>query len=62
MMNMHSKYDNIHRDGMNYTLKCTINHVISSINCMLLVLPNPIHWLWRLLKSVIVELDGRVPL
>ena len=24
-MNMHSKYDNIHRNGMNYNLKCTNN-------------------------------------
>ena len=34
-MNMNSKYDNKHRNGINYALKYTINHVISSINCML---------------------------
>ena len=33
---MHSKYDSINRNGMNYALKCTNNHAIVSINCMLL--------------------------
>ena len=36
MMIMHSKYDNMPKNGMNYALKCTDNHVISSISCMLL--------------------------
>ena len=31
---MHSKYDNMHRNGMNYALKYTNNHAISRINCM----------------------------
>ena len=35
MMNMHSKYDNMHKNGMIYVLKSTNNHVISSISCML---------------------------
>ena len=33
---MLSKYDSINRNDMNYALKCTNNHVIVSINCMLL--------------------------
>ena len=32
---MHSKYDNIHKNRIIYVLKCTNNHVISSINCRL---------------------------
>ena len=28
MMNIHSKYDNAHKNVMYYTLKCTNNHVI----------------------------------
>ena len=35
MVNMHSKYDNMYENGMNYALKCTNNHVISSINFIL---------------------------
>ena len=35
MMNMHSKYDNMHKNGMIYAVKCTNSHVISSINSML---------------------------
>ena len=35
MMNLDSKYDNMHKIGMIYVLKCTNNHVISSISCML---------------------------
>ena len=33
---MHSKYDSMQENGMNYALKCTDNNVVSSINCMLL--------------------------
>ena len=36
-MNMHLKYDNMYMNGINYALNYTNNHVISSINCMLLV-------------------------
>ena len=38
-MNMHSKYDKMHKNGMIYALKYTYNHVISSISCMLSLLP-----------------------
>ena len=38
MMNMYSNYDNTHKNGMNYALKCTDNNVISIINCILAVL------------------------
>ena len=37
MMNLHSKYDNMHKIGMIYTLKYTNIHVILSINYMLSV-------------------------
>ena len=35
MMNMHSKNDNMQKNGMNYALKYPNNNVISSINFML---------------------------
>ena len=35
MMNMLSKYDNMHNSAMNYALKCMNNHVIGSINFVL---------------------------
>ena len=34
-MNMHSKYDNLHKNGMTYALKFINNHVISTLNYML---------------------------
>ena len=34
-MNMHSKYDNMHRNGMFYVLIFIDNHVIKSISCVL---------------------------
>ena len=37
MINMQSKYDDMHKNGMNYAVKCSNNHVISSISYMLLV-------------------------
>ena len=36
MIDMHSKYDNMHRNEMFYAWICTTSHVIISINCMLL--------------------------
>ena len=38
MINMHSKYDNMHNSGINYALKCINNIVINSKYCILLVL------------------------
>ena len=38
-MNMHSKYDDMHRNAMNCTWKCTDNHIIISIE--LHVINNP---------------------
>ena len=35
MMNMHSKYDNMHRNGMFYAFIDINNHVIVSISCRL---------------------------
>ena len=32
---MHSKYDNMHKNGMFYALLCINNYVITSMNCML---------------------------
>ena len=35
MINMHSKYDTMHRNGIFYALIFINNHVITSISCML---------------------------
>ena len=37
MIDMHSKYDNMHKNGMFYALICVINYIITCINCMLSV-------------------------
>ena len=36
MIEMHSKYHNMHQNGMFYALICINNHIISCINCVLL--------------------------
>ena len=33
MIDMYSKYDNMHKNGMFYALICINNHIIISINC-----------------------------
>ena len=35
MIEMHSKYDNMHINGMFYALYCINNHVLSCQDCML---------------------------
>ena len=35
MIEMHSKYDNMHINGMFYALFCINNHVLSCYDCML---------------------------
>ena len=35
MKDMHSKYDNMHKNRIFYALICINNHVINRINCML---------------------------
>ena len=35
MIDMNSKYDNMHKNVMFYALICINNHVITGINCML---------------------------
>ena len=35
MIDKHSKYDNMHKNGMFNALICINNHTISSISCML---------------------------
>ena len=35
MIEMHSKYDNMHENGMFYTLICINNHVFACLDCML---------------------------
>ena len=35
MINMHSKYDNMHKNGMYYALNFTKNYVLTSINYIL---------------------------
>ena len=37
MIDMHSKYDNMHTNGMFYALICINNHIIACVNCMLSV-------------------------
>ena len=37
MIDMHSKYDNMHMNGMSYALIYINNHIITCINCMLSV-------------------------
>ena len=37
MIVMHSKYDNMYKNGMIYALICINNHIITDINYMLLV-------------------------
>ena len=37
MIDVHSKYDNMHENGMLYALICINNHLIIIINLMLLV-------------------------
>ena len=48
MIDMHSKYDNMYKNGIFYALICINNHIIACINCMLLVLKPCIvaHDLW----------------
>ena len=36
MIDIHSKYDNMHKNVIFYVLICINNHVNSCINCMLL--------------------------
>ena len=38
MINMHSKYDNMHVNEIFYALICINNHVITSIDCMVLII------------------------
>ena len=35
MIDIHSKYDNMHKNGMFYALICINNHIFSCIICML---------------------------
>ena len=35
MIEMHSKYDNMHTNGMFYVLICINNHVLSCYDCIL---------------------------
>ena len=35
MIDMHLKYDNMHKNGMFYALICINNHVIACLGCML---------------------------
>ena len=42
MMNMHSKYNNMHKNKMFYALNCINNHVITSISYVLSMICNEI--------------------
>ena len=35
MIDMHSKYDNMHKNGLFDALICINNHIIACVNCML---------------------------
>ena len=37
MIDMHSKYDNMHTNEMFYALICINNHIIECVNCILSV-------------------------
>ena len=37
MIEMHSKYDKMHKNGMFYALICINNHIFACLDCMLLV-------------------------
>ena len=43
MMNMHSKYDNMYQEQMNYPITSTNNHVILGMNCMLSIISIKAH-------------------
>ena len=58
MMNMYSKYDNMHKNGLNYALKCTNNHVVTIINFMLSVAPYRHAHPYRLSIHVLEELHN----
>ena len=56
MMNMHTKYDNLHLDDMNCALKYTNNYINSSIGCMLsflkiLIMIKITQLFWNLLET-----------
>ena len=60
MIEMHSKYDNMHTNGMFYALICINNHVLSCLDCMLSYVEQPTgfvstgnkHKVFKLEKSV----------
>ena len=41
MINMHSKYDNMHKNRIFYALICVNNLIITCIDCMLLLIMSP---------------------
>ena len=43
MIDMHSKYDNMHNNGIFYALICINNHIIKCINYMLSTINFPFH-------------------
>ena len=42
MIDMHSKYDNMHKKRMLYALICINNHIIACDNCMLAIISRPL--------------------
>ena len=42
MIDMHSKYDNMHKNRMLYALICINNRIIACLNCMLSKVPKKV--------------------
>ena len=62
MIEMHSKYDNMHKNGMFYALICINNHIIVCINCVLssthLLLHDQPYFSYELDQIVLLFLDN----
>ena len=58
MMNMHSKYDNMYQDQMNYPVKSTNNHVILGMNCMLSIISIKAHVPPSFMKKCIRDIQS----
>ena len=54
MIDIHSKHDNMHKNGMFYALICIKNHIITCIDCMLS------NTLWVLCKILCLVKDYQI--
>ena len=63
MIEMHSKYDNMHTNGMFYALICINNHVLSCYDCMLSIIKCYLRFMMNVMvfrdrDGAYVALDG----